>query len=246
MANAVKNAILKAKIEGVIYEVMPKSTAGQVYLADGSTVQEKVAGLISDVALKANTTDVEAAIAALRTELMGEGVPEAYDTFKELADYIAAHKEVSDALEAAIGNKADKSVVEAIQATVDGLGAVATLDLIGEANLDEALKTKINATAEANHAHSNKAVLDGISADKVTAWDAAEQNAKDYADDLDEAMDARVQVVEGKAHEHANKAVLDGIKDTDVAEWNSKSTVYYSASEPADLAEGDLWVCLVD
>jgi hypothetical protein len=33
-----------------------------------------------------------------------------------------------------------------------------------------------------DHDHSNKGVLDGITAEKVSAWDASEQNAKDYAD----------------------------------------------------------------
>lgn len=43
-----------------------------------------------------------------------------------------------------------------------------------EANLADAVLKK--------HEHANKAVLDGITAEKVTAWGAAEQNAKDYAD----------------------------------------------------------------
>lgn len=53
-------------------------------------------------------TQVAAAISGLRTELMGEGVPEAYDTFKELADYIEGHQDASDALTAAIGDKVSK------------------------------------------------------------------------------------------------------------------------------------------
>lgn len=54
------------------------------------------------------TTSIKTAIDNLRTELMGEGVPEAYDTFKELADYIERHQAVADALVAAVGNKVDK------------------------------------------------------------------------------------------------------------------------------------------
>lgn len=63
---------------------------------------------------------------------------------------------------------------------------------IGATQLDTATN---NALAKA-HEHSNKNVLDGITSAKVTAWDAAEQNAKDYADGLDEAMDARVEALE--------------------------------------------------
>lgn len=40
-------------------------------------------------------------------DLIG-GAPTTYDTLKEIADYIAKHQDVSDALEAAIGNKVDK------------------------------------------------------------------------------------------------------------------------------------------
>jgi len=63
-------------------------------------------------------------------------------------------------------------------------GALAELDEVGEDNLSSALKEKVNAAAEGNHSHSNKTVLDGITAEKVAAWDAAEQNAKDYVDGL--------------------------------------------------------------
>lgn len=35
-----------------------------------------------------------------------------------------------------------------------------------------------------NHSHANKTVLDSITSEKVAAWDAAEQNAKNYVDGL--------------------------------------------------------------
>lgn len=41
------------------------------------------------------------------SELVG-GAPEMYDTLKEIADYIGEHREVSDALNEAIGKKADR------------------------------------------------------------------------------------------------------------------------------------------
>lgn len=63
-------------------------------------------------------------------------------------------------------------------------GALANLDEVAEDNLNAALKEKVNAAAEGNHSHANKTVLDGITAEKVAAWDAAEQNAKNYVDGL--------------------------------------------------------------
>lgn len=62
------------------------------------------------------------------------------------------------------------------------------------AKLDTDTQTKINKA----HDHENKDVIDGITAAKISAWNAAEQNAKDYADDLDEAMGTRVGTAEGK------------------------------------------------
>lgn len=63
-------------------------------------------------------------------------------------------------------------------------GALANLNEVAEDNLNAALKEKVNAAAEGNHSHANKTVLDGITAEKVAAWDAAEQNAKNYVDGL--------------------------------------------------------------
>lgn len=45
-----------------------------------------------------------------------------------------------------------------------------------EANLADAVAKK--------HSHANATVLDGITAEKVSAWDSSEQNAKDYIDEL--------------------------------------------------------------
>ena len=61
-------------------------------------------------------------------------------------------------------------------------GALADKDIVSESDLDSALAAKVNAAAEGNHSHSNKTVLDGITAAKVAAWDSAEANAKSYAD----------------------------------------------------------------
>ena len=49
--------------------------------------------------------------------------------------------------------------------------------------LNTAMNTRVEALEAIDHEHENKEVLDGITAEKVSAWDAAEQNAKDYADD---------------------------------------------------------------
>lgn len=62
--------------------------------------------------------------------------------------------------------------VSDLENTVEGLGDMAAKDTVSEADLAAELKAKINAAAEGNHAHDNKTVLDGITAEKVAAWDA--------------------------------------------------------------------------
>ena len=77
-----------------------------------------------------------------------------------------------------------------------GLGDLAYKSEVAEANLNADLAAKINAASGAQHTHENKTVLDGITADKVSAWDSAEQNAKDYADD---ELAKKVDKVDGKS-----------------------------------------------
>ena len=65
-----------------------------------------------------------------------------------------------------------------LETTVEGLGDLAYVNTINEADLADELKAKVNAASEGNHAHDNKTVLDGVTAEKVAAWD-AKANASD-------------------------------------------------------------------
>lgn len=305
MANTAKNAILRAKVEGVLVDLMIRSNVENVMYNDTTTLSAKLAEIIADLGTKATTTALteglatkaaathnheqsevnglvdalaakattaamNEAINALRQEMLGDTPVEAYNTFTELAQYIETHEEAADALTEAIGKKADQTTVDGIVQTLNGLGALAQKSVVSESDLDTALAEKVNAAADGNHSHANKALLDTytqteanladavakkhahenaaaldlITGTKITNWDAAEQNAKDYADGLNTTMDGRVQAVEGKAHEHANKTVLDGITAANIASWNGKAKVY-GASETVDLAEGEIFVQLV-
>lgn len=48
-------------------------------------------------------------------------------------------------------------------------------------DLNTAMAGRVDALEGNDHNHGNKDVLDGITATKISAWDGAEQNAKDYA-----------------------------------------------------------------
>lgn len=185
-----RNAILRALVDGVVTDLMVKTNVTNVYVDDTTTLASKLSEMITSLNGKATTEAVNTAISEAITDLIG-GAPETYDTLKEISDYISAHQEVVDALNAAIGNKADKTTVEAIQTTINSLGTLATKSTVTETDLDTALQEKVNAAAEGNHSHSNKAVLDTITAAKVEAWDGkgkfyaqAEQPADLTANDL--------------------------------------------------------------
>jgi hypothetical protein len=128
--------------------------------------------------------------------------------------------------------------------TLLGLGALAYLGEVAEANLNADLAAKINAASGAQHSHDNKAVLDGITAEKVAAWDSAEADAIAHADGLNTAMNTRVEALEAIDHEHANKAELDLIASGDKAKWDAAAgkahTHSFNEAELNKIVEGDV------
>lgn len=83
--------------------------------------------------------------------------------------------------------------------TLLGLGSLAYLSEVSEDNLNSALKEKVNAAAEGNHSHANKALLDTYT-----------QTEADLADAV------------AKKHAHANADELAKIANGDVEKWNNK------------------------
>lgn len=81
-----------------------------------------------------------------------------------------------DALEADIHTHANKELLDTYDQTND--------------NIKDAVAKK--------HSHANADVLDGITAEKVSAWDAAEANAKTYADGLNSTTNAKVDAIDTK------------------------------------------------
>lgn len=175
-----KKAIVKAKIENELVELLVKSGVENIYMEDGTTtLASKLATMVADIGERAKSTDVTAQIQAAIDGLIN-GAPATYDTLKEIADYLATHQDEYTALVKTVAGKVDKvegkglstnDFTDAYKAMLDGLGSLASKNSVSEADLDVALAEKVNAAAEGNHSHTNKAVLDGITAEKVEAWD---------------------------------------------------------------------------
>lgn len=124
----------------------------------------------------------------LAAQLIPANAQEALNTLSEIAAWIQSHPEDAAAINEAITALQAKvdttgTVSAAITAAITALGIsayaktadlgdLAAKDTVSESDLDTALAQKVNAASEGNHAHSNKTVLDGITAAKVAAWDA--------------------------------------------------------------------------
>lgn len=113
-------------------------------------------------------------------------------TEADLADAVAKKHEHANAEELAKIEAGDKAKWDTV--VTDHLVAADKTELEGKItaaetaakNHADGLNTTMNARVEAleaiDHDHNNKTVLDDITSEKVSAWDSAEQNAKNYSD----------------------------------------------------------------
>ena len=115
---------------------------------------------------------MNAAITALQNKVdTGDQTVSAYVTAAIGALNIGSYAKAADLAAYAARLETAEGKITALESSVNGLGAMAAKDTVSESDLDAELKAKVNAAAEGNHAHDNKGVLDGITAEKVAAWD---------------------------------------------------------------------------
>lgn len=133
------------------------------------------------------------------------GADKDFDTLKEIADWI-----MSDTTGAA----KMQSDISSLKTLVGDTAVVAQIDnALKVDGVDKyALASELKAVADKVHEHANKAVLDGITAEKVTAWDAAEANAKAYTDEKVGAIPAATAAALGlvKVDDVTIKVAADG------------------------------------
>ncbi len=130
---------------------------------------------------------IDAKVKAVADDVAALG--DTYATDEELAAAVEAVKADSSNKDAVVLAEAQKAV-NAVQTVVD------THTGNGDIHVTAEQKTTWTTAAGKAHEHGNLAVLDGISAAKVQAWDKAEENAKAYADGLNTAVSDRVTAIE--------------------------------------------------
>lgn len=116
------------------------------------------------------------------------------DATKKAGQALTDAKAYADAEDAKI-----ESRVDALEANTHTHANKAELD-----KFETGDKAKLDSASTKAHEHTNKTVLDGINADKVKAWDAAEKNAKGYADTEVAKDRVRLDAVEAKATANAS------------------------------------------
>lgn len=179
----------------------------QTYIASDETAASQMAASIkanADAIDALETADGEqdAKIAALEAKFGGAdgSVEDMISDAQEAAEATAAADATQKANQALTDAKAytdtevgkDRARLDALEAVDHEHSNKALLDTYTqtEANLADAVAKK--------HGHSNLSVLEGVTAAKVTAWDAAEGNAKTYADGLNTAMTTKVDGIGSK------------------------------------------------
>lgn len=178
-----------------------------------TTVEGKVTTLVGDDASKSART-----IASEEVAKIVAGADTAYDTLKEIADWISSHKTDATAM---------NSAIVALEAIVDGIGdteagekatvvayvtdAIAALNIGDYAKAADltALAGRVTTLEGKAHTHSNKALLDTYTQTETNLADAV-----------------------AKKHAHSNKTVLDGITAEKVTAWDKVS----EKANDADLA----------
>ena len=193
-AELADNAVVTAKIADKNVTKAKLSTEVQASL-DKADVAESNAKAHADSLDEA----MDARVAAVENKLgNGEGsVSSMIDAAKaelqgELATAIADAKTDASNKDAVVLYEAQKAST-AVQTALD------THTSNDDIHVTAADKVKWNAAADVTskaHEHSNFEVLEGITSAKVAAWDAAEGNAKTFAQGLNDTMDGRVAALE--------------------------------------------------
>lgn len=190
----------------------------------------KVTANTDAIAVLNGDTTIEGSVDKKVTDAINEFATQISDdgtinTYKEILNYISTHggeanemMAAIDALEVLVGDKAVATQIsEAIAA--ENLDQYAT-----DEELAAAIARIVVVEGKA-HEHGNATVLDGITAEKVAAWDASESNSKAYTDEKVAAVNATIGTVdEGKTVmqllTEAREAAITSAKeytDTEVA-----------------------------
>lgn len=168
---ATVKAYVDKKTDGIATDTALETLSGRVTTAEG-----KLSTLIGEDAGKSARSIANEELAK---QLIPEGAKESLDTLAEIAAWIQAHPDDATAMNKAISDLT--ALVGTLPDDAESATVVAYIKEYADDAIAE-LSVRITELETDSHTHANKAALDGITAEKVTAWDEAEQNAREYTD----------------------------------------------------------------
>ena len=230
-----KNAILKAKINNVITELLVKTDAANVYVDDNTTLATKLSAIIADIATKASTQDLTNGLAGKANSSHTHAQSEVTGLTDALA-LLSSKQEVTNAIDALRQELLGDTPVEAYNTFTELAAYIETHEEAASA-LTAAVGNKADkATTLAGYGITDaytKTAADKAIDDKISA---ASGGVK--ASEVQSALnayktsnDTRVDALEAAKHTHSNKTVLDGISSAKVAAWDAAQS---NAQEYAD------------
>lgn len=178
MAIESKNILLTVKKDGEVLNLFPQTSAHNVIVdkESGETLKQRLLAIgkkldNTDSSVADQVAEVKAQVTALLSD-----APEAYDSLKEIADWIGSHQNEYQELKQLVAG-----IDEAINAKIGDLGEVSTVKEYVDAK-DAELKNSVDANTES--INTNKASID----EAKEALNAEVERAKKTEADLSDSI----------------------------------------------------------
>ena len=244
-----RNAIIKAKIEDVITELMVKTNAANVYVDDTTTLAAKLTTIIADIATKASTDDLATGLAGKAAASHTHAQSDITGLTDALA-LLASKTEVTSSIDALRQELLGDTPVEAYNTFTELAAYIEEHQDAADALVTAVGNKADKATTLAGYGITDaytKTDVDTKISEAISSATGGESAAdvKASLEAYETSNNTRVGDLEADSHTHANKDVLDGITAVTVEAWNSKGKMYYSAAEPAELNTQDMWVQII-
>lgn len=239
-----KNVILRKKVGDILHDLLPQTSFAQVINGNNKTLETVVAELTQSI------TAVDT-----RVSNLVQDAPEAYDTLKEIGQYIATHGDEYTALQALVGDKVTKE---------EGKG-LSTNDFTNElkAKLD-ALYTKAQLDTKFEAVSANTSAIEKLNGDDTVEGSvdykikqAAGQAVEDVSTLKTDMTAAKAAIEKLNGDATTEGSVAKSVKDA-VDPLTNETTgilaqakaytdtnggkVILSETQPANMTENDLWI----
>ena len=230
-----KNAILKAKINNVITELLVKTDAANVYVDDNTTLATKLSAIIADIATKASTQELTSGLAGKANSSHTHSQSEVTGLTDALA-LLSSKQEVTNAIDSLRQELLGDTPVEAYNTFTELAAYIETHEEAASA-LTAAVGNKADkATTLAGYGITDaytKTAADKAIDDKISAASGGVKasEVQSALNSYKTSNDTRVDALEAAKHTHSNKTVLDGISSAKVAAWDAAQS---NAQEYAD------------